>query len=205
MKLLAIVGASGHGKVVADVAECCGWDVSFYDDDPTIGKNLGKWPVNGTFGDLLEKPGHYNGVIVGIGNNSIRLEKSKNLLAHLFPLVNIVHPASMVSKYARLESGSVVMPGAVINTDAHLGLACIVNSAATVDHDCTIADGVHISPGANLGGGVDVGECSWVGIGASVRHQIRIGSYVMIAAGAAVVKDVDDKVVVAGVPATPLR
>ena len=205
MKELAILGASGHGKVVADAAQCIGWLVSFYDDDPAAGKNLGPWQIKGTFNDLLESGCDYDGCIVGIGNNQIRLQKSKILLAHKIPLVSIVHPTATVSKYAQLKSGSVVMAGAVVNADANLGLACIVNTSASVDHDCMIGNGVHISPGAHLGGEVEVGECSWIGIGASVRHQIRIGDHVMVAAGAAVVKDVDDNIIVAGVPATRLR
>ena len=32
MPKLAILGASGHGKVVADIAELNGYDVVFFDD-----------------------------------------------------------------------------------------------------------------------------------------------------------------------------
>ena len=33
MEKLAILGASGHGKVVADIAQVCGWkSISFFDD-----------------------------------------------------------------------------------------------------------------------------------------------------------------------------
>ncbi len=32
MKKIAIIGASGHGKVVADLAQMCGYQVFFFDD-----------------------------------------------------------------------------------------------------------------------------------------------------------------------------
>lgn len=44
--MLAILGASGHGKVLADIAELTGWDkVVFFDDAwPEVQRN-GAWEV----------------------------------------------------------------------------------------------------------------------------------------------------------------
>ena len=40
MKRLAILGSSGHGKVMADTAECSGWEeVVFFDDEFPQKKN----------------------------------------------------------------------------------------------------------------------------------------------------------------------
>ena len=37
MKSIAILGASGHGKVVAEIAELCGFDsIIFFDDNNAI-------------------------------------------------------------------------------------------------------------------------------------------------------------------------
>ena len=62
-----------------------------------------------------------------------------------------------------------------------------------------------MATGARLAGGVIVGEGAHVGVGASVRQGIRIGAGAIVGAGAAVVKDVPENVVVAGVPAKVLR
>ena len=205
MKRLAVFGASGHGKVVADAAERCGWVVSFYDDNLSVSDRDNNWPVLGSFRDLLVHLEEYDGVVVGIGNNAVRLEKSEALLSKGAPLVSVIHPEATISKYVRLNIGTVVMAGAVINVNSHLGLACIVNTGATIDHDCYLGDGVHISPGSNLAGEVRIGDLSWVGIGSAVRQQITIGSNSMIAAGATVVKDVPDNTSVAGTPAKTMR
>lgn len=205
MKKLAILGASGHGKVVADIAECCGWEVAFFDDSKPLGFINLTWPVLGSYQDLIAQLGRFEGVVVAVGNNAIRLARSRSLRDEGASLVTLTHPSACVSRYARMEAGSVIMPSAVINAGARVGLACIVNTGASIDHDCVLADGVHISPGARLAGEVVVGEHSWIGIGASIRQQICIGANAMVAAGAVVVKAVEDNATVAGVPAIRMR
>lgn len=202
MNTLAILGASGHGKVVADAAIACGlWhDIVFYDDAwPAKIKN-GKSNIVGnseTLLNLAQKPD----VVIAIGNNQVRLAKQNELAAKGFTVATVIHPAATVSSSVMVKPGSVVMAGALINADAMIGPACIINSNAVVEHDCKLAAAVHISPGACLAGGVEVGEASWLGIGATVIQLKRIGKNVMVGAGAAVIDDLPDNVTAVGVPA----
>lgn len=202
MSRLAVLGASGHGKVVADTAECCGWErIEFFDDAwPGLLKN-GAWEVVGDTATLLATLDKYDGVVVAIGNNKIRQAKLAQLKALGASLATLLHPAATCSQYATVGEGSVVFAAAVINADANIGSGAILNTGCSVDHDCVLGTCVHISPGVRLAGGVTVQELTWVGIGASVRQLVNIGSQVMIAAGAVVVTDVPNNVTVAGVPA----
>jgi len=93
------------------------------------------------------------------------------------------------------------MAGAVVHVNAVIGKGCIINTSSSVDHDCILEDGVHISPGAHIGGSVSIGKYTWVCIGSCIANNIKIGRNVIVAAGAAVIKDVPDNVMVAGVPA----
>lgn len=206
MKRLAILGASGHGKVLADCAELGGWDtVRFFDDAWPQQQVNRHWPILGKTADLLQQVANFDGIVVAIGNNAIRAEKLKLLSDAGAVLPVICHPSASVSRYASLGPGSVVFASAVVNADCSVGVGAIINTGATVDHDCRLADAVHISPGAHLAGGVSVGARSWIGIGSCVRQQVRIGEGVVIGAGAAVVADVADASIVAGVPARSLR
>ena len=196
---LWIIGAGGHGRVVADIAEALGHtDIRFLDERwPALQRNLA-WPVAGSgIADLPPK----SRVFVALGDCRKRLLILKQLHEAGFDAVRLVHPTAHVSRHAQLGAGSVVMPMAAVNAGAGLGTGVIVNTGATVDHDCHIGDGVHISPGAHLAGGVSVGNESWIGIGAVVREGIRIGANVMVGAGAAVVSHVPDGACVLGVPA----
>jgi len=205
MKRLAILGASGHGKVAADCAQECGWDeIVFFDDFRPTGFVNGHWRVEGNTSDLLKMHARYDGLIVAIGDNRVREEKIRVFLHAGASLATLVHPRAAVSRYAALGTGSVVFAGAIINVDVRIGLGAIINTGATVDHDCVLGDAVHISPGAHLAGGVKVGHRTWVGIGASIRQLTEIGNDVMVGAGAAVVSRVPDGLTVVGVPARPL-
>lgn len=203
---LAILGASGHGKVVADTAECCGWQtVEFFDDAwPGLQKN-GVWPVVGDTAALMRRLADFDGVLVAIGSNRIRHTKLLELRAAGACLVTLVHPAATVSRYAVIGEGAVVFAGVVVNAEARINLGGILNTGCSIDHDCLLGDAVHISPGARLAGGVQVGDLSWIGIGASVRQLVRIGERVMVGAGSAVVSDIPNDVTVAGVPAKRMR
>lgn len=205
MERLAILGASGHGKVIADCAELVGWnEIVFYDDKwPKCNVN-GAWSIVGDTDTLLKGLSRYDGVIVAIGNNRIRLAKYSELVSYGASLVSVIHPSAVISKSVTIGSGSVVMPGAVINVDSKLGVCCILNTGATVDHDCTLGDGVHVSPGAHLAGGVSVGHGVWIGIGANIRQMIHVGKNSVVAAGAVVVNNIAEEFTVAGVPAKPL-
>lgn len=192
---LTIIGAGGHGRVLADIAEASGYsDVQFLDGAfPNLSQS-GPWAVVGSPEELDAK----TSFALGIGNNQTRMRLLETLPA---TPVTLIHPSASVSPHAQIGAGSVICVGAVVGACARLGRGCIVNTGASVDHDCVLSDGVHISPGARLGGGVEIGTLSWVGVGAAVREYIKIGSDVMIGAGAAVIRDVPDGKRMGGVPA----
>lgn len=206
MNRLAILGASGHGKVVADCAFAAGWQVvEFFDDAYPAKAQVGIWSISGTASDLLTRLKEFDGVIVGIGHNMTRWQKHLLLKQAGAPLVSIIHPRAWVSPFARIGPGTVVVAGAVINVDAVIGEACIINTSAVVDHDCVLADAVHISPSAALSGAVAVGARSWVGVGACVRQCIQIGADVTLGAGAVAIDRISDGITAVGCPAAPLH
>ncbi len=206
MPVLLIIGAGGHGKVVADAALEAGlWDeIVFLDDAWPEKKHNGHWDVHGRVNQFSEWRRRCTHAVVAIGNNQLRMELQAKLDAAGFALATIVHPSAQVSRFAKLGSGSVVFANAVVNVGAEVGDAAIINTAATIDHDCRLGHGVHVSPGGHLGGGVTVGEFSWVGIGAAIRHCIVIGTNVTIGAGAVVVSDIEDNITAVGSPARQL-
>ncbi|MBH0002716.1 acetyltransferase [Pseudoalteromonas sp. SWYJZ12] len=200
IKKLAIVGASGHGKVIADIAEQLGYTVNFYDDAYPNKKKIEHWFVIGTFSDMLNVPSTNINVVVAIGHNNTREVKMKTLAKNGYTLPILIHPSAIISKYAQIDSGSVIAANAVINAFAVIGRGCIINTSAIIEHDCKIDDFTHICPGTVLAGGVSVGRSSWVGIGSKVKQLINIGDNTLIGAGSLVVKDIPSGVIAYGSP-----
>jgi len=201
MKTLAIVGASGHGKVVADLAELCGFNVTFFDDAFPQLKQVEHWPVKGSFTDLLTQQDCYQYAIVAIGNNAIRSKLSEQLIESGFNLPVLIHPSAIVSQYAHINEGSVVFANAVINAFAQIGENCIINTGAIIEHDCIIANGVHLSPKVSLAGATKVGAATWLGIGSVTKQGIEIGANSIIGANATVLNNIPSNVTVVGSPA----
>lgn len=203
-----IYGASGHGKVIADILEAEEKKIiGFIDDDPAkAGNEFYEYPVI-SYKELLKTKKSENiRLILGIGDNLSRKKLLVKVLDdRIVQLGTAVHPTSVIAKSVKIGLGTVVMAGGVINCDSSIGENAIINTAASIDHDCQIGELVHVSPGSRLGGGVIVGSMSWIGIGASIINNCRIGNNVIVGMGSVVIKDIPDCCVVAGNPARYIR
>jgi len=205
MKILAIFGASGHGKVVADLAECLGYNVVFFDDAYPERKNIEHWSVIGSFDDLLRSQKKYINTVVAIGNNEIRFQFYNQLEQAGFILPFLIHPTAVVSKYAIISSGTVVFANTVINAFAQIGGNCIINTGAIVEHDCMVGNTVHLSPNVSLAGGTIVGDFSWLGIGSVTRQLVTIGNNSIVGANSTVISNIPSNVVALGTPAAVIK
>lgn len=200
MNRLIIVGAGGHGKVLADNALKNGYtDISFIDDnlkDECLG-----FPVIGAVSEAESFNDGKTDFVIGIGNNGTR--KS---IAEKFDVnwVTLIHPSAQIAVNVTIGKGTVVMAGAVVNVCAAVGKHCIINSNAVVEHDNVIGDYVHISPGVALGGTVSIGDCTHIGIGATVINNVSVCRDCIVGAGSVVVRNIEAGGKYVGVPARSL-
>lgn len=195
---LIILGASGHGKVAADIAMHNGYDeILFLDDNPEVKVCLGR-PV---VGRTSETGGYEGDFFVAIGNPDTRETFTNRLELQGKRIVTLLHPAAVIGNGVTIGDGTAVMAGAVINPGTVIGKGCIINTCASVDHDCMIHDYAHVSVGARVVGAVEIGERTWIGAGAVVKNNTSIVPDCMIGAGAVVVKDIQETGTYLGVPA----
>ncbi|WP_341863270.1 acetyltransferase [Gymnodinialimonas sp. 57CJ19] len=194
MKTMLIIGAGGHGKVVADTAIASGYDnIAFLDDAWPEKTSIGSWKVQGK-PEKSDFP-----TFCAVGSNAAREGIFRAFELDDAPV--LVHPSAITSPSSVVENGSLLVAGAIVNADARIGKGVILNTACSIDHDCVVGDFAHVSPGARLAGNVRIGKRSWIGIGAVVREGICIGDDVVIGAGSVVVEDIESGARVCGVPA----
>jgi len=189
-----IYGASGHGKVVFDILKSRNIKIdSIFDDNDKIEEFLGFKVTHEPNKDQLKTPS-----VFAIGNNVIRMQVVRRFTGLISEAVS--HSSAIISEDIELGSGTVIMPGAIINAGTTIGKHCIINSGAVVEHDVQLEDFVHIAPNSVVTGNVSIGEGTQIGAGASVIPGIKIGKWASIGAGAVIVKDIPDFAVVVGNP-----
>lgn len=197
MNRLVIIGAGGHGKVIADNALKGGYTDIYFVDDNAMGDCMG-FPIIGTSADVEKWNDGTTDFVIGIGNNATRKRIAEE---HDVNWVTIVHPSAQIAFNVRIGQGTVVMANAVVNACAAVGEHCIINTSAVVEHDNVIGDYAHISPKAALGGNVHIGSLTHISISATVRNNTDICADCTVGAGAVVVKDITESGTYIGVPA----
>lgn len=197
---LLIIGASGHGKVVADIAiKMNKWQsIAFLDDDEAIKTSMGL-EVIGKTADAFKYKEEID-FFVAIGNNATREKIQEKFIEEGLNIVSLIHPSAVICTDVEIGIGTAVMAGVVINSSSRIGRGCIINTSSSLDHDNVIEDYVHISPGARLAGTVRVEKGSWLGIGSVVSNNVNICSGCKVGAGAVVVKDITEPGTYVGVP-----
>lgn len=197
---LLIVGAGGHGKVVADIALRMNiWKhIAFLDDNQTLKETMGL-PVIGNIKEFYKYTDDSD-FFVAIGNNYIREMIYNKLKAKEVNFATLIHPNAIIGDRVEIGDATVIMAGTVINCHAKIGKCCIINTGAIIDHDSEIEKFVHISSGANIAGNVRIGKNTWIGIGSTISNNLSIAGGCKIGAGAVVIRDIFEPGTYVGVP-----
>lgn len=202
-KSVVIIGASGHGKVIADIIVNSDDKVlGFLDDaDDVQGKKIIGFPVLGKIADFDK----YRDCefVIAIGNPYIREKISNELPVKWY---TAIHPTAVISSLdVEIGEGTVIMANAVVNPSARIGKHCIINTGAIVEHDNILEDYVHLSPNVTLAGIVKVGKSTHIGAGSCTKQVLNIASDCIIGAGSVIVKDITESGTYVGVPARKIK
>lgn len=194
---ICLFGAGGHGRgIAAQITRVRGLAPVFADELLPVGTDLA-----GTYVmfSSLEAIGNHP-LIVTVGSNDRRRDIQERAVQLGLALTEFVADESRFFGHS-LGPGSVVLAGAIVNSETMIAEGVIINSGAIVEHGCCIGAYSHIAPGAVLAGEVDVGRGVWVGANATVLQGLRICSGVMIGAGAVVTRTISEPGVYIGQPA----
>jgi len=205
-----VIGAGGHGRVVADALVAAGASVlGFTDSNGSLhGQVVDGIAVLGDDSALARFDRAAVSLALGVGSVGLPAARERigeALLRNGWTLATVVHPSAIVSRSAVIEAGAQVMAGAIVQRDVRIGVGAIVNTGAQLDHGCVIGRFTHIAPGVVLSGDVTIGDGSHVGVGAVVVQEISLGRRTVVAAGAVVIADDSGDSILQGVPASRRR
>ena len=192
-----ILGAGGFAKEVADVVLRTGHEIAgFFEEEPS-GRE--RPPRGAPLLSEIPKAG-FDGIVVGVGDCALR-RRFFDLVAGDYECPALVDPSAVVSGFASIGKGSLVMQGCVVNADARVGQNVLLNVGCCVAHDCTVGDHAHLAPAVMLGGGSHVGAGAFCGTSAVVLPEKRVGDWAVCGAGAVITHDIPDGALAQGVPA----
>jgi UDP-N-acetylbacillosamine N-acetyltransferase len=196
MKQIAIYGASGHGKVVADIARSNGYDDILFIDDG-IDTCL-------SFTDFVKTMTQVP-VALGVGDAYTRARLYQACLDHGLHVETLIHPSAVLSSSVAVGEGTVIMAGVVVNTMTQIGKGCILNTSCVIEHDNHIGDFVHIAPNVACAGDVSIGSYAHIGIGSCVIQGLSIGEKSFIGAGSVVVSSINAHTLAYGNPCKAVK
>jgi len=202
---LLIIGAGGHGKVIADIAASLRRYnyIAFLDDNEKLTTALG-YNILGKTEGAFRYIDEYD-FFVAIGDSSTRKKFIENLISTGAHITTLIHPSAIIGSQVQIGIGTVIMAGVTINCSTQIGIGCILNTKCSVDHDCKIEDYVHLSPGAVLSGRVSVGRETWLCMSSAICNGVNICADSIIGAGCVVIRDINEPGTYVGVPAKKIK
>lgn len=198
---LSLIGYSGHAYVCAEVLLLNGHIIDGYFELTQMALNPFNLKYRGK-GDVLDPA---LTVFVAIGDNALRKKLYNMAFTNGNVIATLIHPKSIVSKLAQVQSGTLICASANINPFAAIGNGVIINSGAIIEHECEIGSFSHIAPGAVLLGNVKIGSLCFIGANSVVKQGISICDNVTIGMGAVVTKDITEPGTYIGSPARKLE
>ncbi len=187
MSQLLLIGCGGHAKSLIDLIELTDWQIYGLVGLPDeVGSSVLGYSVFCTDDDLPALTEECFSAVLAIGQlpdstPRVRLAQQLDQIGFQFPV--LISPHAVVSRHAKLGTGTTVGHGVIVNAGVTVGDHCIINSRALIEHDVQIGHHCHISTGVLLNGGVSVGFGSFIGSGAMIREGLSLPPFTVIGAG----------------------
>lgn len=209
MQELVLLGGGGHCKSCIEVIEGTGafQILGILDRSAAVGSKVLDYAVLGDDQEipaLLTRKVAFLVTVGQIKSATARLRLFHELCRAGAQLPKVIALSAVVSRYATVGAGTIVMNHCLVNSSSRIGANCIINSCANIEHDTVIGDHCHISTGAMVNGDVKIGQQVFVGSGAVIAHGVSICDGAVIGAGSVVINNIKQPGVYAGNPASVL-
>ena len=205
-----IIGAGTYGEVYLAYLQEAGVDVvGFIDDNPNLeGNKVHGIPVIGKMADLasLRDAHGVEAVYCPLGNNKLRVEFLTKARELGYKTPNYIHPSVLISPNVSIGEGVYILLGTTIMPYTIIKDFVMISMGVHVAHHNVLEEGVFLSTGCNFGASIIAHKYVYCGISSTIMTGLHtLGEDCLIGAGAVVIRDVEPKAVMAGVPAKVLK
>lgn len=164
---------------------------------------------NKDFEELLEKNKEH------IKKYKVEIDRRNSAipLADLTKYKARIEPGAIIRDLVEIGENCVIMMGAVLNIGAVIGERTMIDMNVVVGGRAIVGKNCHIGAGTVLAGVIEppsaapviIEDNVLIGANAVILEGVKVCKGAVIAAGSVVVKDVEPYMVMAGVPAKPLK
>lgn len=205
-----IIGAGTYGEVYLAYLQEAGVDVvGFLDDDPKYeGTEVRGVPVLGGVSSLetLKDTHGVEAVYCPLGNNKLRVKFLTYARDLGYKIPNFIHPSVIISPNVTIGEGVYILLGSHIMPHTVIKDFVMISMNVNVAHHNVLEEGVFLSTGCNFGASINAHKYAYCGIASTIMTGLHeLGEDCLIGAGAVVIRDVEPKAVMAGVPAKVLK
>jgi len=210
-----IIGGLGNGSVIAAAihdANDKGYDKyevgGYLNDREEVGSEIEGFKVLGKLRDIqkfIEDGYSFIYTIYRIDGQEKRLEIFEGLNVPEDQLAIFVHPSVYLASNVKLSSGCVLMPNVSISPGASFGKCCLVMVNASFGHNSGCGDFCHFAAQSCIGAYCKIGKGVHIGLNATVRENLNLKNYSALGMGSVLLKDIGEKEIWGGVPASLIR
>lgn len=207
MKEIYALGVGHNTPVFIDLAEACGYTIKglyHYESSRTGIKNYG-FKVLGSFDDLFDTDSLVgNNYLLTMGDSDIRKELSEKIIAKGGKIPSLIHPTSIVSRFASIsDNGVYIGPFTYVQANSLIGENTVLLSHVNISHDTIVGKGVFIAGGCMIGAYTVIEDFAFIGQHVtSISGKVqKIGYNSYVGAGSVLTSEVKEQAIVFGVPA----
>lgn len=205
-----IIGAGTYGEVYLAYLQEAGVEiVGFLDDDPKYaGTDVDGVPVLGGIAmmETIKQIHGVEAVYCPLGNNKLRVKFLCMAKGYGLQTPNYIHPSVTISPNVTIGEGVYILLGTSIMPHTVIKNYVMISMNVGIAHHNVLEEGVFLSTGCNFGASIHAHKHAYCGIASTIMTGLHeLGEDCLIAAGAVVIRDVEPKAVMAGVPAKVIK